>query len=235
MVKRLRTIRYLFLHFDGVLLESIQGPIMRSVITGLGGVYDADTENHTLDRSLQDIVRYLNERFGLSSSSAEVWSLYQEVRARYIATHEICPKPGAAAFLDRMLALGLQPVSYGGAPVEYFERFAGALAPRLAAPRYLCTRDLRPGVRQLLESCGLRPAQALFVDEETAVALSARQHGVPFIGFTSPFKEGYKETELRRLGIAPLVRSLAEIDEPLIRSMDEAAAGGPAPLVRGAS
>ena len=85
---------------------------------------------------------------------------------------------------------------------------------------------MRPGLREITAHFGLEHGQVLFIDDVARVAEAARALGAPFIGRPSRFEHSHQAELMRQAGARHLVDGLDEIDDTLLRTVDEEATGG---------
>jgi beta-phosphoglucomutase-like phosphatase (HAD superfamily) len=155
-----------------------------------------------------------------------VLAAYFEERAAYLAEHPLRLLDGATDLLLRLRGLGLRTVCYGGLDASHFELHLREQAHLFDAPGYVCTNDFRPGVRELTRDLGLRSDQILFIDDVARVGEAAKELGAAFIGHPSDFAHGFQGELMRRAGVRHVVGSLDEVDESLLRTLDDEAAAG---------
>ncbi|MCX4853860.1 hypothetical protein [Streptomyces canus] len=80
-------------------------------------------------------------------------------------------------------------------------------------------------MREIAEDVfGLRCDQVLFIDDVARVAEAPRTLRAAFIGHPSSYEHSFQEQLMREAGVRYLVRSLDEVDESLLRTLE--AAGG---------
>lgn len=217
-------IRYVFLHLDGVVLQSILVPIIKSVVTKLGGEYCADIESNVLSHSQRDAASFLIRKLRLSLSESEVIELYNETRKAYLLTNRVRPNAGLKSFLTMLKANGYRVVAYGGADRDYFLEHAGTFREFFDDEGYIQTRDIRPGVKEIIKNIyGLDFNEALFIDDTIAVALAAKQYEVPFIGMTTEHAFSYQRQEMERLNVKYVVHSLQDVDLSFLNRLQQEA------------
>jgi hypothetical protein len=109
----------------------------------------------------------------------------------------------------------------------HFDRHLARYAHYFDQPQYVCTNNFRPGVREIATGMfGLRCDQVLFIDDVARVAETAQTLGAAFIGHPSSYEHSFQEQLMREAGVRHLVRSLDEIDESLLYTLDSEAANG---------
>ncbi|MET9377051.1 HAD family phosphatase [Streptomyces sp. NPDC002992] len=222
----LRQITLAAVNIDGVLLNDTFSPVIHRFITSRGGHYDAEVEREIFSQTQLTAAKALGAAAGLSWSPEDVLAAYFEERAAYLAEHPLRLLDGADDLLLRLRGLGLRTVCYGGLDASHFELHLREQAHLFDAPGYVCTNDFRPGVREVTRDLGLRSDQILFIDDVARVGEAAKELGVPFIGHPSDFAHGFQGELMRRAGVRHVVRSLDEIDESLLRTLDDEAAAG---------
>ncbi|MCB5180295.1 HAD family hydrolase [Streptomyces antimicrobicus] len=223
----LEHLRLAAVNIDGVLLNDTFSPVIHRFVTSRGGTYDAGVERAVFSQSRQVAARALGAAAGVDWSPAKVLEVYFEERAAYLAEHPLAVLPGAEQLLHRLRALGLRTVCYGGLDKSHFDTYLGHWAHLFDGPGYICTNDFRPGVREIaVDTFGLSCDRALFVDDVARVGEAARDLGAAFIGHPSAYEHGFQGALMREAGVRHLVRSLDEIDEALLRTLDGEAAEG---------
>ncbi|MFF7181598.1 HAD family phosphatase [Streptomyces sp. NPDC008121] len=223
----MRQIRLAAVNIDGVLLNDTFSPVIHHFVTSRGGRYDATVEREVFSQPQLVAAKALGAAAGLDASPEAVLTAYFEERARHLAEDPLRLLDGAVELLLRLRGLGLRTVCYGGLDKSHFDRHLGEWAHLFDGPGYVCTNDFRPGLHEITtEIFGLRHDQALFIDDVARVAEAAQELGIPFIGHPGDFAYGFQGELMRAAGVRHLVRSLDEIDEPLLRTLDDEAATG---------
>jgi len=220
-------IRYVFVHLDGVVLENILAPVIFSLIRKLGGSYSAGLENNILSRSQDYAAAYLIQQLNLQLSVEQVIQLYRDEREAYIVGNRIGQKKGLEHFLKRLTTNGYRVLAYGGADRDYFLENTGNVRNYFADDGYVQTRDIRPGVKEIIQDIfHIDFEEALFIDETIAVAEAARQHNVPFIGISNGHTFSFQRREMELMGVKYLVKSLSDIDLPLLNEIQQVTLSG---------
>lgn len=220
-------LRLAAVNIDGVLLNDTFSPVIHQFIVSRGGRYTVESERSIFSQPQHLAFRRLAAEVGWCATVEEVREAYFEERAQYLRTHPVVLSGGAVELLERLRAVGLMTVCYGGLEKAHFDRFLGEHAALFDGPGYICTNDFRPGIHEITaEVFGLRYDQALFVDDVARVAEVAKSLGVPFIGHPSSFRHSFQAQLMREAGVRHLVRSLRAIDEDLLRAVDAQAAVG---------
>jgi phosphoglycolate phosphatase-like HAD superfamily hydrolase len=227
-LRPLRTLRLAAVNIDGVLLNDTFSPVIHRLVVQYGLTYTAELERAFLSQPQLTAARAFVAATGSTATPQAVLTAYFEERERYLRSHPLRLFDGAVALLERLRALGLETVCYGGLDKSHFDRHLGKWAALFSEPRYICTNDFRPGVREITQDFfALEPAQALFIDDVAAVAERARELDVPFIGHPGSFVHGFQRRLMREAGVRHIVPSLSGIDERLLRAVDrEAGEGG---------
>lgn len=216
-------LRLIAVNIDGVLLNDTFSPVIHRFVVRHGGVYTAELERAVLSQPRLEAAAAT----GVPGSPQQVVEAYFLERERYLAQHPVRVLDGAGRLLERLRGLGTPLVCYGGLERPHFDRHLGAYADHFDQPQYVCTDPFRPGVREIAEDVfGLRCDQVLFIDDVARVAEAARTLGAAFIGHPSSYEHSFQEQLMREAGVRHLVRSLDEVDEPLLRMLDSEAAGG---------
>lgn len=220
-------LRLAALNIDGVLLNDTFSPVIHHFVVSRGGRYTAELERSVFSQPQHVAGRNMAAAVPGDLTGPEALAAYFEERDAYVARHPVTVLDGAIALVERLRALGLRTVCYGGLPAEHFERFLGDHAHLFDGPGYVCTNDFRPGVHEITtEVFGLRHDEALFVDDVARVAEAARELGVAFIGHPTDFVHSHQPRLMREAGVRYLVGSPAEIDEPMLRAVDTEVARG---------
>jgi FMN phosphatase YigB (HAD superfamily) len=223
----LTQIRLVALNIDGVLLNDTFSPVIHRFVVSRGGTYTADTERRIFSQQRRVAAEELAASVPGGLTGPQALDAYFADRDAYLRDHPVRVMDGAAELLRRLRGLGLRTVCYGGLGAGHFERHLGPLAHLFDGPRYVCTDGFRPGLREITtEVFGLAPGQALFVDDVARVGEAARALGVPFVGMPSAFEHGFQRRLMAEAGVRHLIRSLPELDEPLLRTLDEEAVAG---------
>ena len=220
-------LRLAAVNIDGVLLNDTFSPVIRQMVLERGGEYSAEVEYGLFSQSQLVAARAFAEAAQVRLTPQEVLDLYLTERERYLAHTPVRVLEGAAGLLALLRRLGLRMVCYGGLDKAHFERHLGHLAHYFDGPGYVCTDRFRPGIRQITREIFQLPCdRVLFIDDVARVAEEADRLGVPFIGCPGDFEHGHQDALMRRIGVRHVVRSLREIDEELLVSVDREAAAG---------
>ncbi|MEU3352010.1 HAD family hydrolase [Streptomyces sp. NPDC037389] len=227
VVGSLRRIRLAAVNIDGVLLNDTFSPVIHRFVTDRGGRYTAEVEYDVFSQPQLVAARALGAAAGVDWTPEKVLEVYFQERAAYLEGDPVRLLDGAVDLLRRLRALGLRVVCYGGLDAAHFDRHLGAYADLFDGPRYVCTNDFRPGLKEITtEFFGLRPDEAVFIDDVARVAETARELGVAFIGHPSGFVHGFQGELMRAAGVRHLAGSLSAIDESLLRTVDAEATAG---------
>ncbi|OEU86328.1 haloacid dehalogenase-like hydrolase [Streptomyces abyssalis] len=214
-------------NIDGVLLTDTFSPVIHRFITRRGAEYSADVEREIFSQPQHLAAKALGVAAGLDWSVPELLEAFFEERDAYLSDHPLRVQDGAVELLRRLRAQGLQVICYGGLRKEHFDRFLGEWEDLFDGPRYVCTDEIRPGIREIsADVFGLGFDQVLFIDDVARVAEAARELDVAFIGHASDFEHGFQGVLMREAGVRHLVTSPAEIDEELLCLVDAEAAAG---------
>ncbi|WP_405618639.1 HAD family phosphatase [Streptomyces sp. NBC_00076] len=226
MTYRPRRLRLAAVNIDGVLLNDTFSPLIHQFVTRRGGTYSADVERSVFSQRQADAGRAMAAAVPQAMTGEEALAAYFEERAAHLRDHPVEVSEGAVALLERLRAAGLDLVCYGGLAKSHFDEHLGAYAGLFAPPHYICTNDVRPGLREITAHFGLEHGQVLFVDDVARVAEAARALGAPFIGHPSRFEHSHQAELMRQAGARHLVRGLDKIDDALLRTVDEQATAG---------
>ncbi|GBF52038.1 haloacid dehalogenase domain protein hydrolase [Leptospira ryugenii] len=208
------SVRYAFLHFDGVILENILTPITHAVVTKLGGKYTSEIEYNVFARSQVHAAKFIKDTLRLKESVDEIIAYYYKEREEFEKSYTPKVNPGVLEFLSLLQNKGIQCICYGGAPKEYFSKHIGSLSSFLGDSDYIQTKEFRPGVKELaFDRFGLQPKEALFIDEAALVGETCKQYGIPFIGISLPYHYSHQTAQMKLLGIKIIISSLVEINE----------------------
>ncbi|MEU9919294.1 HAD family phosphatase [Streptomyces sp. NPDC051001] len=219
----LRHLRLIAVNIDGVLLNDTFSPVIHRFVIKNGGVYTAELERAVFSQPRLRAAAAI----GVAGSPQEVAEAYFRERELYLQEHPIHPLDGAKRLLGRLHRLGVPLICYGGLERPHFDRHLAGYAHYFDQPQYVCTNDFRPGVREIATGMfGLRCDQVLFIDDVARVAETARTLGAAFIGHPSSYEHSFQEQLMREAGVRHLVRSLDEIDDSLLYTLDSEAADG---------
>ncbi|MEU6381139.1 HAD family phosphatase [Streptomyces sp. NPDC046909] len=219
----LRHLRLIAVNIDGVLLNDTFSPVIHRFVVKHGGIYTAELERAVLSQPRLQAAAAI----GVPGSPQEVVAAYFLERERYLAEHPVHIQDGAVRLLERLRGLDMPLICYGGLDRPHFDSYLGAYADHFEQPQYVCTDGFRPGVREIAEDVfGLRCDQVLFIDDVARVAEAARTLGAAFLGHPSSYEHSFQHQLMREAGVRHLVRSLDEVDESLLRTLDSEAAEG---------
>ncbi|MYT75213.1 MULTISPECIES: HAD family phosphatase [unclassified Streptomyces] len=220
-------LRLVALNIDGVLLNDTFSPVIHRFITGHGGAYTADVERTVFSQPQKIAGERMAEVLGGELTGPQALAAYFREREEYLREHPVTVQPGAVELLTRLRATGLRTVCYGGLDKGHFDRFLGEHAALFDGPGYVCTDAIRPGLREITADVfSLKHDQALFVDDVARVAEAARTHGFPFVGFPTSFEHSFQAHLMKDAGVRHLIGGLDDIDEELLRTIDDEAATG---------
>jgi phosphoglycolate phosphatase-like HAD superfamily hydrolase len=215
------SLRLAALNIDGVLLNDTFSPVIHHFVVSRGGTYSAELERSIFSQPQHIAGRLLAQVTGGGMTGEEALAAYFEERADHIERHPVTITPGTPELLHRLRSAGLRTVCYGGLGKDHFDRHLGRYADLFDGPGYVCTNDIRPGLREITEDVfGLRPAEALFVDDVARVAETARELGTAFVGRPSSFAHSHQGTLMREAGVRHLIDGLDALDDDLLRRID---------------
>ncbi|RVU27383.1 HAD family phosphatase [Streptomyces antnestii] len=221
-----RRLRLAAVNIDGVLLNDTFSPLIHQFVIRRGGTYSADVERRVFSQRQAVAGQAMADSVPQDLTGQQALEAYFEERAAYLTDHPVEIMDGAAGLLRRLRAAGLPAVCYGGLDKSHFDEHLGAYADLFTAPHYICTNDVRPGLKEITAHFGLDHGEVLFIDDVARVAEAARALDVPFIGHPSTFEHSHQAELMRETGVRHLVGSLHEIDDALLRTLDEEAAAG---------
>ncbi|MFE1369770.1 HAD family phosphatase [Streptomyces anulatus] len=215
------SLRLAALNIDGVLLDDTFSPVIHHFIVSRGGTYTAELERSIFSQPQHVAGRLLAAAVGGDMTGEEALAAYFEDRAAYIARHPVTITPGTRDLLLRLRGAGLRTVCYGGLGKDHFDHHLGRYAELFDGPGYVCTNDIRPGLKEITEDVfGLRPDQALFVDDVARVAEVARELGTAFVGHPSSFVHSHQRTLMREAGVRHVISDLDALDDQLLHRID---------------
>ncbi|GAA1374980.1 HAD family phosphatase [Streptomyces beijiangensis] len=227
MTPLLSTLRLAAVNIDGVLLNDTFTPVIHSMIVAHGRAYTLDLEREILSQPRKAAARILGAAIGSTASEQELLQDYFARRELYLREHPVRLLDGAVALLRTLRGAGLEVICYGGLDRSHFDEHLGAASSFFTEPGYVCTNGFRPGVQEIVrDRFGLGYEEAVFIDDVAKVAEKARELDVPFIGHPSDFAHSFQRTLMREAGVRHLVRSLYDVDEALLRTIDAEAARG---------
>ncbi|MDI5966998.1 HAD family phosphatase [Streptantibioticus silvisoli] len=220
-------LRLAAINIDGVLLNDTFSPVLRRYLERRGAAYTAQVERRLFSQPRELVGRLFVELTGEAVTPQEAMAAYFTEREEYLRSHPVVVDPGAVGLLERLRALGLRTVCYGGLARGHFDAFLGAHRELFDDPGYVCTDAIRPGVHEIVtEHFDLKYDQALFIDDVARMADATRALGVAFVGHPSRHPDSHQARMMRESGVRHVVDSLAAIDEPLLRVLDAEAAAG---------
>ncbi|MEV0977242.1 MULTISPECIES: HAD family phosphatase [unclassified Streptomyces] len=225
MADKLQHLKLAAVNIDGVLLNDTFSPVIYNFIVNRGGEYTAEVERSIFSQPQLVGGQGMANAARMPWTAQEAIDVYFKEREEYVRDHPVQLLDGAVDLLRRLRALGLKTVSYGGLDASHFDRYLGEHADLFDEPRYVCTNDFRPGLREITtEVFGLEYDQVLFIDDVARVAEVARALDIPFIGHPSSFEHSFQPQLMRDAGTRHIVDSLQAIDEDLLRTLDAEAA-----------
>ncbi|MBX7057650.1 MAG: hypothetical protein K1X75_06255 [Leptospirales bacterium] len=214
-------IRYVFLHLDGVVLENILAPITLAVAEKLGVSYSAEVEANVFARPQRHAARFLVERYGLAHTEEDIVNLYHQERRAFESSRRIRRNAGLEPMLHLLRGCGYRVVCYGGADRSYFDANTRGLEAYFDGPGYIQTRDIRPGVRQIIyDIFRLDPRETLFMDEEAEIARAARAARAPFIAMNIAHPFSFQRQAMTELGVRYQIDALAEVTLDLLQRIE---------------
>ncbi|MEW2070001.1 HAD family phosphatase [Streptomyces sp. NPDC007346] len=215
------SLRLAALNIDGVLLNDTFSPVIHQFIVSRGGTYTAELERSIFSQPQHIAGRLLAAAVGGGMTGEEALAAYFEERAAHVDRHPVRITPGTRQLLHRLRSAGLHTVCYGGLGKEHFDHHLGRYADLFDGPGYVCTNDIRPGLREITEDVfQLRPDQALFVDDVARVAGTARELGAAFVGHPSTFAHSHQRDLMREAGVRHVIDRLDALDDGLLRRID---------------
>jgi beta-phosphoglucomutase-like phosphatase (HAD superfamily) len=217
----MRHLRLVALDMDGVLLNDTFSPVIHRFVVSRGGHYTADLERAVLSRPRLEAAAAL----GMDGAPEDVVAAYFLERQRYLEDHPVRVHDGVGRLLELLRVLDVRVICYGGLGRAHFEAYLEPYAEYFDEPTYVCTNDIRPGIREITRDIfGLRYDQALFIDDVASVAEAAHRLGAAFIGYPTAYEHSFQEQLMREAGVRHIVRSLDAIDEELLHRIDGEAA-----------
>ncbi|MEU0688410.1 HAD family phosphatase [Streptomyces uncialis] len=227
MTEHLHRLRLAAVNLDGVLLNDTFSPVIHRFVVGRGGTYTAELERRVFSQPRDVAGRRMAQALPVPMTGEAALTAYFTERAAYLEDHPVALNPGALDLLRRLRLLGLRTVGYGGLDKEHFDEHLGAYAPLFDGPGYVCTDSFRPGIAEITTGVfGLAHGEVLFIDDVAAVAETAKDLDVPFIGCPSTFEGSFQRSLMKAAGVRHLVGSLHDIDEERLRTIDREAAAG---------
>lgn len=219
-------LRLAAVNIDGVLLNDTFSPLIHQFVTRRGGVYSADVERRVFSQRQAVAGQAMADSVPQELTGEQALAAYFEEREQYLAGHPVEIMAGAVELLGRLRDAGLPVVCYGGLAATHFDEHLGPYADLFTDPRYICTNEVRPGIKEITAQFGLEHGEVLFIDDVARVAEAAKALDVPFIGHPSAFVHSHQAELMRGTGVRHLVGSLDEVDEALLRTLDAEAAAG---------
>ncbi|MFJ2739248.1 HAD family phosphatase [Streptomyces sp. NPDC087440] len=221
------SLRLAALNIDGVLLNDTFSPVIRHFVVSRGGVYTAELERSVFSQPQHIAGELLAAAVGGGMTGPEALAAYFEDRAAHTDRHPVTVTPGTRELLHRLREAGLRTVCYGGLGKDHFDRHLGQYADLFDGPGYVCTNDIRPGLKEITEDVfGLRPEQALFVDDVARVAVAARELGTAFVGHPSADAHSHQRAFMREAGVRHVISGLDALDDGLLHRIDREVGAG---------
>lgn len=215
------SLRLAALNIDGVLLNDTFSPVIHHFVVSRGGTYSAELERSIFSQPQHIAGRLLSAAVGGGMTGEEALAAYFEDRAAHLDRHPVTITPGTRDLLLRLRGAGLRTVCYGGLGKDHFDRHLGHYADLFDGPGYVCTNDIRPGLKEMAEDVfGLRPGQSLFVDDVARVAEAARELGTAFVGRPSSFVHSHQRALMREAGVRHMISGLDALDDELLYRID---------------
>lgn len=220
-------IRLAALNIDGVLLNDTFSPVIHHFVVSRGGTYSAELERSIFSQPQHIAGRLLAAAVGGGMTGEDALAAYFEERAAHLESRPVTITPGTRELLHRLRGAGLRTVCYGGLGKDHFDRHLGHYADLFDGPGYVCTNDIRPGLKEITEDTfGLRPGQALFVDDVARVADAARELGTAFVGHPSSFVHSHQRALMREAGVRHTISTLDALDADLLHRIDRELSSG---------
>lgn len=216
----IKTLKYVFLHFDGAVMQNILTPIFYNMVQRFGGKYSAEAENYFFSKPRDPVLKFLIDHYKLKMTPDDVLAVYYDERAKYLINNKVEPLPYLEEFLDILKSLGLKIISYGGAPKEYFDENIKQFESYFDGDKYFRTYDIRPGLREIIDAYGIEDNEALFIDETVGPIEIANKYDIPFIGIPTKFDYSFQREEMQKAGAKYIVGSLKEINLTLLKQID---------------
>ncbi|MFJ4279506.1 HAD family phosphatase [Streptomyces massasporeus] len=222
----LKHLRLAAVNIDGVLLNDTFSPVIREMVIEHGGDYTSEVEYALFSQPQLAAAAVFAEVTKSEATPRELVADYLARREEYVARHPVRVLEGAGGLLRLLRRLDLKVVCYGGLDRSHFDRHLDEFTDLFDHPGYVCTDGFRPGIHEIVRDVfGLDYDRAVFIDDVAKVAEVARSLGVPFIGHPNAEAE-YQRSLMTRAGVRHVVRSLGDIDEDLLRTLDHEAATG---------
>ncbi|MEM7184596.1 MAG: AfsA-related hotdog domain-containing protein [Spirochaetota bacterium] len=216
----LRSLKCVFLHFDGAVMQNILGPIFYNMVKRWKGEHSAIAEEGFFSKSRGEVEKFVINHFGLKITPNDVLETYYMERAEYLKDNEVVSHDGLEDFLDLLKSLNLKIIAYGGASRDYFDEHIEQFESYFDDEKYIQTNTMLPGIKEMLEKFNLKPSEALFIDEENYVSQVARKYDTAFIGIPSNFEFSFQKEEMEKSQVKYIVESLKEINISLLKKID---------------
>lgn len=215
------SLRLAALNIDGVLLNDTFSPVIHHFVVSRGGTYTAELERSIFSRPQHVAGRLLAAAVGGGMTGEEALAAYFEERTAHIERDPVTITRHTRDLLHRLRGAGLRTVCYGGLGKDHFDHHLGRYAHLFDGPGYVCTNDIRPGLKEITEDVfGLRPRQALFVDDVARVAEAARELGTAFVGRPSSFVHSHQRALMAEAGVRYVISGLDELTDDLLYRVD---------------
>lgn len=223
---RFAHLKLVCLNIDGVLLPDSFTPVIHRLLAKHGVEYTGELERLILSQPR------LVAGSILASATRQPWTWQEAVaayfveRTAYLAEHPITVANGARELLELLRRKEARVICYGGLDRAHFDAHLGDLAGYFAAPEYLSTDEIRPGIREIVDRFGCRYDEALFVDDVNRFAEFAKHYGVAFAGLPSDYPHSFQREHMKLTGVRHLVGGLTEITDDLLDRLDAESAAG---------
>jgi hypothetical protein len=217
----MKHLKLIAIDMDGVALPDTFSPVIFNLVKKWGGEYTAVVERNVFSQRRNDAASFLKTHFNREESIPQILDIYFNERDLYLESNPISPIKELKEFLERLQSLKLKIIAYGGLEKDHFNKELKEYNHFFDGEKYICTNDFRPGIKEIIVDHYKHGfSNVLFIDDVNKVAEEAKKLNVPFIGLPSNFSNGYQKKEMERTGVKYLIENLQEVNEPMLRKID---------------
>jgi len=203
---------------DGVLLKDTFSPVLREIVLKHGGSYTAEIERNVFSRNQLEAASYLAQKLALDLPLQSLISEYFSLRDDYLKFHDGGLIDGALDMLSRLASFGIPMICYGGLERSRIDVSFAECEKYL--DRYICTNEIRPGMKEICAGYRLKPSEVLFVDDVATVAETCHTLEAGFVGLPPSHAWGWQRQAMQTAGVRYCLTHPDEITHVLIEEID---------------